>query len=287
MCFAVPAEPYKVNADPRQSHGPHLYPARGPRTKRIDLHGASGGLIASQPVRLYRRRYRLPLGPCHGGANQEVLEMLAEIGSADRIPEYHRESQGQERSVPSHGLRSPRLQKHGSRAPRYHARELLRSARRIWACATNRCSNSPWNWRKSALQRSIFRRNANCSRMWTSIRASSSKPWASRPRMFTVLFAVARTVGWISQWKEMIEEPDLRIGRPRQLYTGPAHARPFVSDIEETRLGLPKANYSQVFSKKTGAGRFLIGVFLAENPRRFLANSQDETPRLCRTASCR
>ena len=45
--------------------------------------------------------------------------------------------------------------------------------------------------------------------------------------MFTVLFAVARTVGWISQWKEMIEEPDLRIGRPRQLYTGPAQ-RPYI-----------------------------------------------------------
>jgi citrate synthase len=45
--------------------------------------------------------------------------------------------------------------------------------------------------------------------------------------MFTVLFALARTVGWISQWKEMIEEPSLRIGRPRQLYTGPA-ARPYV-----------------------------------------------------------
>jgi citrate synthase len=40
--------------------------------------------------------------------------------------------------------------------------------------------------------------------------------------MFTVLFALARTVGWISQWKEMIEEPNQRIGRPRQLYTGPA-----------------------------------------------------------------
>ena len=49
--------------------------------------------------------------------------------------------------------------------------------------------------------------------------------------MFTVLFAVARTVGWISQWKEMIEEPALRIGRPRQLYTGPK-ARPYV-DLDD------------------------------------------------------
>jgi citrate synthase len=45
--------------------------------------------------------------------------------------------------------------------------------------------------------------------------------------MFTVLFAVSRTVGWVAQWKEMIEEPSLRIGRPRQLYTGPAK-RPYV-----------------------------------------------------------
>jgi len=51
--------------------------------------------------------------------------------------------------------------------------------------------------------------------------------------MFTVLFAVARTVGWVSQWKEMIEEPSLRIGRPRQLYTGPA-ARPYV-DIKDRK----------------------------------------------------
>jgi citrate synthase len=51
--------------------------------------------------------------------------------------------------------------------------------------------------------------------------------------MFTVLFAVSRTVGWISQWKEMIEEPELRIGRPRQLYTGPAE-RPYV-DISKRK----------------------------------------------------
>jgi citrate synthase len=49
--------------------------------------------------------------------------------------------------------------------------------------------------------------------------------------MFTVLFAVARTVGWVSQWKEMIEDPTLRIGRPRQIYTG-AKARPYV-DIDK------------------------------------------------------
>ena len=51
--------------------------------------------------------------------------------------------------------------------------------------------------------------------------------------MFTVLFAVARTVGWISQWKEMIEDPAQRIGRPRQIYTGPAR-REFVELADRT-----------------------------------------------------
>ena len=58
-------------------------------------------------------------------------------------------------------------------------------------------------------------------------RASSCRRWASRRSMFTVLFAIARTVGWVAQWNEMIEDPNQKIGRPRQLYTG-AGRRPYV-----------------------------------------------------------
>ena len=60
--------------------------------------------------------------------------------------------------------------------------------------------------------------------------------------MFTVLFAVARTVGWISQWKEMIEDPNQKIGRPRQLYTGPARATSFPSPSAD-RECWPQVNF--------------------------------------------
>ena len=63
MCFAVPAEDYEVQPGAGPGHGPHLHPARRPRAERLDLDGAPGRLVGRQPVRLHRRRHRLPVGP--------------------------------------------------------------------------------------------------------------------------------------------------------------------------------------------------------------------------------
>ncbi len=142
--------------------------------------------------------------------------------SRDRLgreySEIYRQGQGQERSVPPDGLRPSRLQELRP-ARQDHGRRPAMKCSTSSASRTIRCSTSRWSWSASRCTTIISSRRSSI-RTSTSIRASPSRRWASRSSMFTVLFALARTVGWIAQWKEMIEDPSQKIGRPRQLYTG-------------------------------------------------------------------
>ena len=95
--------------------------------------------------------------------------------------------------------------------------------------ATIRCSRSPCNWRRSRSRTSTSSRRS----LYPNIDFYSGitlRALGFPTTMFTVLFALARTVGWIAQWKEMIEDPDQRIGRPRQLYTGPTERQYVMPD---------------------------------------------------------
>ncbi len=134
-------------------------------------------------------------------------------------PGIHQARQGQERSVPPDGLRPPRLQELRS-ARQDHAEDLPRGAGRSSAIKDDpllRGRDGARAHRAAATSTSSRRSSIRTS---TSIRASPCKAMGFPTSMFTVLFAVARTVGWIAQWKEMIEDPSQKIGRPRQLYTG-------------------------------------------------------------------
>lgn len=227
MCFAVPAEAYKINPVLARAmdrimilHADHEQNAS---TSTVRLAGSS----QANPFACIAAGIASLWGASHGGANQEVLEMLDEIGSVDRIPEYIKKAKDKDDPFRLMGFGhrvyknfDPRAQvlkqscdevldELGVRDPRLKlARELERIA-----------LEDPY-----FVERKLF---PNVDFYSGIILKAMGFPVS----MFTVLFAVSRTVGWISQWKEMIEEPDLRIGRPRQLYTGAA-ARPYV-DIKK------------------------------------------------------
>jgi citrate synthase len=155
-------------------------------------------------------------GPPTGGANEAALNMLREIGrpSASRI---YRPRQGQGRPVPADGLRPPRLQElrparegdaEDRRGGAERAQHLRSGARR------------PPELEQIALKDDYFIEK----KLYPERRFLFGRdPVGDRLPDHDVhrLFALARTVGWVAQWNEMISDPDQKIGRPRQLYTGP------------------------------------------------------------------
>ena len=227
MCFAVPAEPYKVNPVLARAmdkifilHADHEQNAS---TSTVRLAGSS----QANPFACIAAGIASLWGPSHGGANQAVLEMLDQIGSVDRIPEFLERAKDKNDPFRLMGFGhrvyknfDPRanvlktscdevLEDLGVDDPRL---ELAMELERI-------ALEDPY-----FVERKLF---PNVDFYSGIILKAMGFPTS----MFTVLFAVARTVGWVSQWKEMIEEPSLRIGRPRQLYTGP-QARPYV-DLDD------------------------------------------------------
>jgi citrate synthase len=165
-------------------------------------------------------------GPAHGGANEASLRMLREIGTPDRIPEYI--DRAQDRDDPF------RLMGFGHRVyknfdPR--AKVMKQSADEVLGLLG--IENNPTlqvakELEKIALEDEFFiekKLYPNVDFYSGIILDAIGFPTS----MFTPIFALARTVGWISQWKEMIEDPQLKIGRPRQLYTG--HTRRDYVDV--------------------------------------------------------
>jgi len=224
MCFGVPAEPYLINevvADAMDKifilHADHEQNAS---TSTVRLAGSSQAnpfaCIASGIASLW--------GPSHGGANQAVLEMLNEIKYKDRIPEFIERAKDKDDPFRLMGFGHRVYKNMDPRAGvlKDAAHEVLRDLGvqndpllEIAMELENIALSDPY-----FVDRKLF---PNVDFYSGIILQAMGFPTS----MFTVLFAVARTVGWVSQWKEMIEEPSLRIGRPRQLYTGPAQ-RPYV-----------------------------------------------------------
>ncbi|HEY8191513.1 MAG TPA: citrate synthase, partial [Alphaproteobacteria bacterium] len=223
MCFGVPAEPYEVNPVLARAmekifilHADHEQNAS---TSTVRIAGSSGAnpfaCIASGIASLW--------GPSHGGANQEVLEMLEKIGHKDNIPEFLKQVKDKSSGVRLMGF-GHRVYKNFD--PR--AQVLKASCDEVLA---ELGVKDPLLELAMELERIALSDEYFVSRkLFPNVDFYSGiilKAMGFPTSMFTVLFALARTVGWISQWKEMIEEPELRIGRPRQLYTG-ATARAYV-----------------------------------------------------------
>ncbi len=215
MCFSVPAEDWKANPVLTRAmdrifilHADHEQNAS---TSTVRLAGSSG----ANPFACIAAGIACLWGPSHGGANEEALNMLKEIGSVDRIPEYVQGVKDRRYRLMGFGHRvyknyDPRakvMQKtcHEVLAEVGHADDpLLRVAMELEKIALN----DPY-----FVERKLYPNVDFYSGI--TLRALGFPA-----EMFTVLFALARTVGWIAQWREMVEDPTQRIGRPRQLYTG-------------------------------------------------------------------
>jgi citrate synthase len=158
-------------------------------------------------------------GPLHGGANEAVIRMLQGIGSVQQVPEFIRRVKGGEGRLMGFGHRV-----YKNYDPR--AKIIKRLAEEVFAVTRpNPLLAIAIELERIALQDEYFIEK----KLYPNIDFYSGitlRAIGFPVSMFTVLFAVARTVGWIAQWKEMIEDPEQRIGRPRQLYIGQPR-RPF------------------------------------------------------------
>ncbi len=216
MCFAVPAEPYKVSpilADAMDKililHADHEQNAS---TSTVRLAGSS----QANPFACIAAGIASLWGPAHGGANQAVLEMLEEIGTKDRVPEFIQGVKDKKYRLMGFGHRV-----YKNFDPR--ATVMKEACDKVLAelGVKDPLLEIAIELEKIALSDPYFVER----KLYPNVDFYSGiilKAMGFPVSMFTVLFAVARTVGWVSQWKEMMEEPSNRIGRPRQLYTGAA-----------------------------------------------------------------
>jgi len=217
MCFAVPADDYV--ADPILSDAMdkililHADHEQNASTSTVRLAGSSG----ANPFACIAAGIACLWGPAHGGANEAVLEMLNEIGDKSRIGEYVNKARDKDDPFRLFGF-GHRVYKNFD--PR--AKVMRESCHEV----LNKLGiNDPLLELAMELEELALRDDYFIEKkLYPNVDFYSGiilKAMGFPTSMFTVLFAVARTVGWISQWKEMIEDPAQRIGRPRQLYTGP------------------------------------------------------------------
>ena len=217
MINAVPAEPYHVSPVLARAmdrililHADHEQNAS---TSTVRLAGSTG----ANPFACIAAGIASLWGPAHGGANEAVLKMLAEIGHVDHIPDFI----GKVKDKNSH----VRLMGFGHRVYKnFDPRAKIMEQTCKEVLAELGITDDPLLDLAVELERIALSDDYFISRkLYPNVDFYSGiilKAMGFPTSMFTVLFAVARTVGWISQWKEMIEDPAQRIGRPRQIYTG-------------------------------------------------------------------
>jgi citrate synthase len=217
MCFAVPAEDYEVNPILSRAmdriftlHADHEQNAS---TSTVRLASSSG----ANPFACIAAGIACLWGPAHGGANQACLEMLKEIGSVDRIPEFIARAKDKDDPFRLMGF-GHRVYKNFD--PR--AKVLKQSADEVLdllGVENNPILQVAKELEKQALADPYFADK----KLFPNVDFYSGiilEAMGFPTSMFTPIFALARTVGWISQWKEQISDPALKIGRPRQLYQG-------------------------------------------------------------------
>ncbi|MCC7167101.1 MAG: citrate (Si)-synthase [Rhodospirillales bacterium] len=224
MMFATPCEEYKVNPVLARAmdrililHADHEQNAS---TSTVRLSGSSG----ANPFACIAAGIATLWGPAHGGANEAVLAMLQQIGSKDRIPEYIKRAKDKNDTF--------RLMGFGHRVYKNYdprAKIMQRTCNEVLDELGMR--NDPLLQLAMELERIALSDDYFVEKkLYPNVDFYSGiifKAIGIPTSMFTSLFALARTVGWIAQWNEMIQDPDQKIGRPRQLYIG-AQQRPYV-----------------------------------------------------------
>ena len=217
MCYAVPCEDYKVNPIISRAldrifilHADHEQNAS---TSTVRLAGSSG----ANPFACIAAGIACLWGPAHGGANEAALAMLAEIGDVKNIPAFISRVKDKKDHT--------RLMGFGHRVYKnYDPRAKLMQKTCHQVLSELGIKDDPLLDVAMELERIALSDEYFIERkLYPNVDFYSGitlKAMGFPVSMFTVLFAVARTVGWISQWKEMIQDPAQKIGRPRQLYIG-------------------------------------------------------------------
>jgi citrate synthase len=216
MTFGVPAEPYRVNPVVENAmrrifilHADHEQNAS---TSTVRLAGSSG----ANPFACIAAGIACLWGPAHGGANEAALNMLREIGRPERIPEYIARAKDKEDPFRLMGF-GHRVYKNFD--PRAKVMKETAEAVLNELGVSDPVFDVARQLERIALSDDYFiekKLYPNVDFYSGVILSAIGFPTS----MFTALFALARTVGWVAQWNEMISDPDQKIGRPRQLYTG-------------------------------------------------------------------
>ncbi len=217
MIFSVPAEDYVVNPVLARAmdrifilHADHEQNAS---TSTVRIAGSSG----ANPFACIAAGIASLWGPAHGGANEAVLRMLQEIGSVDRIPEFVERAKDKDDPF--------RLMGFGHRVYKNYdprAKVMQKSCHEVLeelGIKEEPLLKLAMELERIALEDDYFIEK----KLFPNVDFYSGiilKAMGFPTTMFTVLFALARTVGWVAQWTEMIEDPNQRISRPRQLYVG-------------------------------------------------------------------
>ena len=219
MCFSVPCE--EMNVSPTLARAMdrifilHADHEQNASTSTVRLAGSSG----ANPFACIAAGIACLWGPSHGGANEAALEMLSEIGSVDNIPEFVKRAKDKDDPF--------RLMGSGHRGYKNYdprARVMQQTCHEVLGelgIKDDPLLDVAMELEKIALNDEYFVEK----KLYPNIDFYSGitlKAMGFPTTMFTVLFALARTVGWVAQWNEMVEDPSQRIGRPRQLYIGSA-----------------------------------------------------------------
>ena len=224
MTFGVPAEPYKMSPVLARAmdrifilHADHEQNAS---TSTVRLAGSSG----ANPFACIAAGIACLWGPAHGGANEAVLKMLEEIGSPDKVGEAVKKAKDKNSGFRLMGFGHRVYKNYDPRAKvmRQTCYEVLDEL----GVKDEPLLKMAMELERIALEDDYF----VSKKLYPNVDFYSGiilRAMGFPTAMFTALFALARTVGWIAQWNEMIEDPAQKIGRPRQLYTG-ATRRPYI-----------------------------------------------------------
>src|SRR6266436_5529499 len=222
MTFAVPAEEYRVNPIVAKAmdrffilHADHEQNAS---TSTVRMAGSSG----ANPFACIAAGIASLWGPAHGGANEAVLKMLGEIGDRKRIPEFIKRAKDPDDSFRLMGFGHRVYKNYDPRAKvlQHACHEVLDEL----GIREEPMLDLAMELERIALEDEYFVER----KLYPNVDFYSGlilEAIGFPTTMFTVLFSMARTVGWVAQWIEMIEDPSQRIGRPRQLYTGPTQRK--------------------------------------------------------------
>jgi citrate synthase len=218
MFFAVPTE--KLEIDPVVSEALdllfilHADHEQNCSTSTVRLAGSSG----ANPYSAIAAGIAALWGPAHGGANEAVLRMLQEIGSAEHIDKFIAKAKDKDDPFRLMGFGHRVYKNHDPRAT------IIRKACHKVLATLGRVDTPLFDLALKLEEFALKDEYFIEKKLYPNVDFYSGiiyRALGIPTSMFTVMFAIARTVGWVSQWREMIVDSDRRIGRPRQLYTGP------------------------------------------------------------------